>query len=263
MKVVHLSDLHIDSKNNKDLIKNFKVINELKCYVIITGDITENGTKKEINIARNLIRKNLKNCKVFVVGGNHDFGEHGKSFEKVRFDLFKNAFKYPIINGKEYISEDGWVQEEMEKSGFLLYKQNETFTDLDEVIISDSGILFIGLESGIPEENEEPKERGNITFEQISSLVRILSVNELYDYKIVVFMHHHPFIRPNMNSNFGLPLYYDNEIENSHEFMEEIKGIDLLLFGHKHIHETWKNYHDIAMTSAADCTCNHFFEYEI
>jgi 3',5'-cyclic AMP phosphodiesterase CpdA len=79
MKIVHISDLHIDrnykSKNyNKTHHLLEKIIDEGFDHLIISGDITENADGGSFELARNLFKKFglLDTARMTLVIGNHD-----------------------------------------------------------------------------------------------------------------------------------------------------------------------------------------------
>lgn len=75
-KFAHISDTHIGSSNNatEDLQRTVSDINSQPNldFAILTGDITEMGTDKELALAKNLLDQ-LK-IPYYVVPGNHDTG---------------------------------------------------------------------------------------------------------------------------------------------------------------------------------------------
>ena len=79
MKIIHISDLHLDTFYKQDnYIKTLLLFEYIADsgfdHVVITGDITENAEKSAFLMARNLLKKfNLLNPhKCTIIIGNHD-----------------------------------------------------------------------------------------------------------------------------------------------------------------------------------------------
>jgi len=94
-----VSDVHIGSPNGsseEDLRRTVKDINELKgvSFVVLTGDITEFGTNKEVKLAKQI----LDSLKIpwYIIPGNHDVGwsESGGVMFKSVFGNDKFNFTY-------------------------------------------------------------------------------------------------------------------------------------------------------------------------
>ncbi len=70
-KIVHISDIHFGRENKQTIQPIIRKINQLKPdLIIISGDLTQDGTPKQFKKARHFIKK-LK-FKKFVIPGNHD-----------------------------------------------------------------------------------------------------------------------------------------------------------------------------------------------
>lgn len=104
-KFIHISDTHIGSPNGsaeEDLRRTVRDINQMSdiAFVIITGDITELGTDRELEVAKRIL-DSLK-IKYYIMAGNHDSGwseSGGVSFQRV-FGYDKFSFDY---NGIRFI----------------------------------------------------------------------------------------------------------------------------------------------------------------
>lgn len=93
MKLIHISDLHIgksEKQNNK--VKHFldgiKRKHSDLSALLITGDITNDGTKEQYKIATNF----LQDFNVIVCPGNHDYGRIGNFFSEKYVHNFMNSF---------------------------------------------------------------------------------------------------------------------------------------------------------------------------
>lgn len=77
-RFVHISDTHIGSPNGsaeEDLRRTVQDINAMKeevAFVIITGDITELGTNRELQVAKRIL--DSLQVKYYIIPGNHDSG---------------------------------------------------------------------------------------------------------------------------------------------------------------------------------------------
>src|ERR1044072_2311983 len=88
-RFVHISDTHIGSPNGaaeEDLRRTVRDINQMNdvAFVIITGDITELGTDRELHVAKTIL-DSLK-LKYYIIPGNHDAGwseSGGVSFNRI------------------------------------------------------------------------------------------------------------------------------------------------------------------------------------
>lgn len=76
-RFIHISDTHIGSPNGpaeEDLRRTVRDINQMSgiAFVIVTGDITELGTDKELALAKQIL-DSLK-PRYYIIPGNHDTG---------------------------------------------------------------------------------------------------------------------------------------------------------------------------------------------
>ena len=104
-RFVHISDTHIGSPNGsaeEDLRRTVQDINAMTdvAFVIITGDITELGTDRQLRVAKQLL--DSLRVKYYIIPGNHDSGwseSGGVSFTTI-FGYDKFIFDY---NGVRFI----------------------------------------------------------------------------------------------------------------------------------------------------------------
>lgn len=104
-RFIHLSDTHIGSPNGsaeEDLRRTVQDINQLQdvAFVIITGDITELGFKRELEVAKRIL--DSLQVKYYIIPGNHDTGwseSGGTDFIRI-FGYDKFCFDY---NGIRFI----------------------------------------------------------------------------------------------------------------------------------------------------------------
>ena len=104
-RFIHISDTHIGSPNGEaeeDLRRTVRDINQMNdvAFVIITGDITELGTDRELEVAKRIL--DSLHVKYYIIPGNHDSGwseSGGVSFTRI-FGYDKFSFDY---NGVRFI----------------------------------------------------------------------------------------------------------------------------------------------------------------
>lgn len=201
IQIIHLSDLHIGYRNCENkvqaIIKNIiKQEEAANTIIIITGDIVENAFHdKEINAAHKLINQ----------------------LKEAGFTLLicpgNHDYGNGLINKKE-----------------IADKFNQTFiakpTQFPLVNIIEN-VLFVGLDSNAEELHWYDRffadgELGDI---QLKKLEEIINDKKHKNNTKIVYLHHHP------DSNLPFHKLKDNKklkkiIENK---------IDILLFGHNHI----------------------------
>ena len=92
MIIVHLSDLHVGSQFLPEVFETVvKEVNELNPDVIvITGDLTNEGLKKEYEKCKSLLTK-FNTKKIISISGNHDYRNTG-------YLLFKKFFPFQTVN---------------------------------------------------------------------------------------------------------------------------------------------------------------------
>jgi 3',5'-cyclic AMP phosphodiesterase CpdA len=205
-----LSDLHIhtDENNNEDVISLFTGISEKfnDHTLIITGDITDDGTREQYQNALQLL-KPFKD-RVFVCPGNHDFGALGNFYSEERARRFDEYLSAQLGQGGTFKGDSTPVVN----------------------IVKDGGvqIMLIALDSNLETENCFDFACGEIGESQLRSLDTILT--SCTNMVKVLFFHHHPFI---VNDPFM-------ELEDAEKLARVVYGkADLVLFGHKHEMKQW------------------------
>jgi len=215
--VLHLSDLHI-GKNGKAKGLNTVVGLVLEHYepgktiILITGDITEHGQKKQFRLARKILEPLYAKFEVLCVPGNHDYGYLGNHAEKRRFKHFKRFLFGPFEN--------------------VSYPHIKLFNEH----------IFIGLNSMKGELGELDSfwADGEIGAKQLKSLDGVLGrIEDLHQpwRKVFVYLHHHPFFFADndLRRKIFEKLFF--ELKDGEKLMQICAGrIDALLFGHKHNH---------------------------
>ena len=227
-KILHLSDLHVGK--SKSELRNFRRIvkgvierfGKDKLTVLITGDIVQDGREEQYKEAAEALKPLMdkRNINLWAVPGNHDYGWVGLHAEKKKFEHFKKYFY-----GSEHIA----------------YPHRD---------IDDLGNYFVGLNSMKAEDDywDGLLADGELGFKQIGNLAGMLNsiVEEIGSdrkkRKIIVYLHHHPFIYPD-------DAWWEELIEKGGHWLKDGQGlmgalagrVDILLFGHEHRH---LDFHD-------------------
>ena len=92
MLIVQLSDIHVGSQFQESVFaKVVEEVNELNPdFIVITGDLTNEGLIKEYEKCKELVSK-LKCKKIITISGNHDYRNSG-------YLAFKKFFPFETIN---------------------------------------------------------------------------------------------------------------------------------------------------------------------
>lgn len=222
-KILQLSDLHVgksksESKNLKRIVeKVIKLCQKDKLTILITGDIVDDGQKKQYKEAKKILKPlvDIENFNIWPTPGNHDYGWNGIHAERKRFKYFKKAF-YGLENvGYPHVKTDSF------------------------------GNVFIGLnsmkaETGFWDGLLADGELGSRQIHDISGILNSideLSVSERKKKKVVVHLHHHPFLYPDDTLIEEGIEKTGHWLKDGEGFMNVIAGrIDILLFGHEHRH---------------------------
>ncbi|MCF7822440.1 MAG: metallophosphoesterase [Mariprofundaceae bacterium] len=232
MRIIHLSDLHLD--NNRCSLTDLRfgrLVRELSSdryssddILLITGDLIENAEHEGamIHALNQLGRLSEKFEHILLCPGNHDYGnfwggtpEHMSRF----FHLFGGFLK-----SSTSIPED-------------VYHRSDRPCDSPFPVVNEIGeLLLIGLDTMEGEFEEEIKgskgdwdwgAEGRLGQRQTSALERLLGRGELKDKKVVVYLHHHPY-----RNRLIMNRFRDAKIFN--EILGQYGNTNLLLFGHNH-----------------------------
>ena len=225
MKFIHLSDLHIhgEDNENKDVINTLNFIsNEYSDHrLIVTGDITDDGTPGQFKKAYNLLKP--FDSKIFICPGNHDFGAAGSFYSRERALCF-----------------DHILAEQLNQGGTF---KGDTTPVVNFIRDGSTEIMLIALDSNLNTENIFDFSCGKIGKSQLGALNTILARTPSAGTVKVLFFHHHPFI---VND----PLM---ELKDANELARTIYGrVDIVLFGHKHVMNQWENRWGIKYFLASD-----------
>jgi 3',5'-cyclic AMP phosphodiesterase CpdA len=244
ISIIHLSDLHIGKCCPSRAELTRRLFNKIKDahpgeLVLITGDITNSGTKCQCKKARELLKILSKKNKVLMVPGNHDyrFLGIGVLWERFRPRKLLPGYESPDRNWYEILgrplgwkkTQDIWLSEKSKPKGIdgLGIREFEKFV----VIGIDSGDLDGGCATA----------KGLVSYKLCCGLKKLLEHWKEKKKLRIVILHHYPF-------NYGMqkrgiwntivrnrmvlkdPIHLLNTINNNCE---------LLLFGHKHEYKFW------------------------
>jgi len=217
--LLHMSDLHF-GRNKTTNDGAHAAIDAIltrwgggtpKPIIVATGDIVQDGESDQYDLARAEIgRLRVAGFEVFLVPGNHDYGRMGSHAQAQRFVLFKEAF-YPhrLVAYPDVLRVDGWTL-----IGLNTMKAECGFFDglladgeLGEDQISDTNLVLRLL--------QEERRNGKT--------------------KLVVCLHHHPFLFPDETLLEQLGEWATHYLKDGADLMHKITGLaDVVLFGHDH-----------------------------
>lgn len=227
-KILHLSDLHIGaSKKESQYLKKIvdKIMDnysEEKLSILITGDIVDDGQRKQYARVAELLKRlfDHPNFDVWPVPGNHDYGWNGIHAERQRFEYFKSAF-YKLENV-------AYPHVKVDSAGHVFIGLNSMKAECDYW----DGLLADG-------------ELGSHQIHNVSGILNTfdnLTPSNRKKVKVIVHLHHHPFLYPD-------DTWIEEGIEKVGHWLKDGKGlmgvlagrIDILIFGHEHRHLDFSN----------------------
>ncbi|MHC1743469.1 MAG: metallophosphoesterase [Syntrophobacteraceae bacterium] len=212
MKFLHLSDLHIhrrddDNRNVSsmlDYVKNHYPEHRL----IVTGDITDDGTEDQYENAYALLRP--FEGRIFICPGNHDYGVLGNFYSHERAVRFDQMLAKPLKQGGTF--------------------KGDSTPVVNVITEGTKKIVLIALDSNLETEHPFDFACGEIGESQRRALNTILAANQSAETVNVLFFHHHPFM---VNDPFM-------ELKDARELAGAVfDRVDLILFGHKHQMAEW------------------------
>lgn len=236
MKFIHISDLHfhMNTADNTAANKLLSTIGEQNPdhKLIVTGDITDDGHPKQFKNAYDALKPFIGN--VFIAPGNHDFGAKGNFYSRERACRFDEMLSTQLKQGGTFMGDNTPV--------INIVKQE-----------NDRAIL-IALDTNLETYMPFDFACGAVGDEQLATLDMILSDPLNAGAAKILFFHHHPFMHNN-------PFM---ELTDARKLMRIIYArVDLLLFGHKHVYEQWKNRCGIPFILASDNSPGKDYAHEI
>ena len=230
IRIIHLSDLHVRTRKHRNENQNAEALtagilskcatgNKSKTYVILTGDLLDDGKIKQYKQLERTVLDPLRDkCTVLAAPGNHDYAEWGNFFDKGAVTRFR---------------------------GYVCDIPPLPDPCIDTCTVSgERNVLFVGVDSADPRDQAFFAD-GIVDQEQRAALEAKLTDPRYEDYFKVLYLHHHPFLRKWFVS-----------FQQANEFLGLIRGkVDLVLFGHKHVHEPFLRRYEIpAMLASGKVT---------
>lgn len=226
MKIIHISDLHFSTpqtappyeqdnisaanpnEKSTELLKRIYekyFCNDVNNILLITGDITDNGTKDEWSIVRQELEK-FKN-RLILLPGNHDYGFAGNLFSTKKALYFDQVI-FPELCSNYTSNFTGYLQKNL----------------VNEIQLSDKVRILI-VNSNKKTHNIKDWARGEVGEAQMQSLKAKLSSN--LDAINIVCLHHRP-------QNIGIIKNGFLKLEDYREFVQLITdyNVSIVAFGH-------------------------------
>ncbi len=229
MKIIHISDLHLNSKFKKANINKtnnlFHEINEAGFdHLVISGDITHKALPEEFEIFRKLLKKHnlLDSRKVTIVPGNHDIFGGVASAEDIL--NFTNDCRKADLEDKL----TAFVNKLPELFTGVIFPDSEKFFPFIKII---DGAVLVGFNSSDKFHlfNNPMASNGKILKKDRKSVENILSKPEFSGCKKIAVIHHH-FCK------------YENDPQTSQNTIwSRIESQTLKLRGKKKIIDFFKN----------------------
>ena len=224
MKILHLSDLHFTEFMKPREYEWLASAAKGMDLVVITGDITNNGSPREYEVARKALEPLAEEGNLVIMPGNHDYGAVGNLFDPTAADRFDDLAR--------------------EVMGFSGYKERRIYQRVVRNQQLDESVRIIGLNSCLMTLSPTDMARGEIGRAQMDELDEALTEARLHGSgPIVVALHHHPFLHDDKAMR----------LEDSSAFVQTIAGrCDVLLCGHHHHADMWTGRLGIPLILAAD-----------
>lgn len=216
MKLIHLSDLHVSSTNDAEYTHLCRLVDHIvehhpDAVVAITGDFVNDATREEFEVVARPLQRLVEHCRLLLTMP----GNHDH----------KRWGTLPSTGGSERFLE---FREDLTRApGHFPYVM-----EVDEV-------QLICLDTCSAAGAAADLARGEVGYLQRMALAGYLELGE--PRTRVVLMHHHPFYR-----DMGL------ELADADELMALLAArCDLLLFGHRHRADIWRDQHGIGWIAAS------------
>lgn len=228
MKIVHISDTHVGSRDGLKRLNN--IINTIMLkynpnttIVVHTGDVIDSYSEINCGLAQNSLKRLTQaGFRILLCPGNHDYG-NSFFLSKKWSDGFRAKFSKEIFNCDVPL----------------------TFP----VITLIEDVMFIGLDTSERELRfwETLMAEGDVGPDQRAVLQRALDTARNKGLRTVVYMHHNPFIngysvRPDLGDAklfFRLIQWFSKpfrRLKDAYSLMNVCRDkADILLFGHQHI----------------------------
>jgi len=242
MKIIHISDLHLDAvykqENYKRTLQLFEYIADIGFdHIVITGDITENAEKSAYTLARRIFRRFglLKAGKLSIIIGNHDiFGGVHLAEDILNFpkkcktlDYYGKVKEYTAAFSETY--ESTYMPSEFNSYPFL--------KELDDVIL----IGFNSIAKYSVFRNPFAS-NGRISDTQMNAFEKMI-YGRSSSKKIIVMTHHHFRRAPLSEETTSNAVWRKVELQtmklrDKKSLLKTFKNNNVSLILHGHIHES-------------------------
>ncbi len=187
LRIYHISDLHFSKKESDNdgarillhrIARVFNAQSGCGDYLLVTGDITDTGSRVEYFLALEALMP--FRGRIFVVPGDHDYGGLlGSNFDEIKAKRFDTPFAEALGVDHAFFDKFNVIE-----NGYAPYTR-----ELDDG--SGTKVLLIGLNS-CRNEGILDFAQGGIGRQQLFNLDRILSDHTLRDVPKILFLHHIP-----------------------------------------------------------------------
>jgi len=212
IRLIHLSDLHVRSKRSRpengnaialadQLVDRYGTDARNRTFVILTGDLVDDAKPAQYaQLERGVLERLRGAFHVLAVPGNHDFARWGNHFDPKAPQRFRDRVRdLPAhpLPSVDVAAHPG-----------------------------ERPVLFVGVDSADPGDVAFFAD-GVVDARQRAELKAVLDDTQYAGHFKTIYVHHHPFLREWFVS-----------FREADAFLELIRSrVDLVLFGHKHVHE--------------------------
>jgi len=222
MKIIHISDLHYDGKSSKTRKLVDKIIGHYKNQsnkplIINSGDLIENGGKKQLYGCKKHMKKLIDNgFEMLLCPGNHDI----------------RKIKGAVKTSRGLKRFDSYYRELLPSHSNFMGEEDNNLTDFP-ITHKYENFFFIGLNSNKRKEPITPG--GRLGSNQLRELDEIITEihEEFEEAKIIIYLHHHPF---EYNINIRNVIHFEQmQLIDRDDLHNIIKNrVETILFGHAH-----------------------------
>jgi len=252
-RIVHLSDIHLRGREGKEYHNALALFRHINAQhagdtVVITGDLCDDGRLNQIKALNELLTTHLTDVYTLLAPGNHDYALWGNLLNHDSYRNWHHHLGCPRAPRSVNRLTGPWFQSASEP---WEHQALGPCRGVGLFIRDDVNTAFIAVDSA-DWEDREVLARGLVTPRQSRAVRTLLEHPRLEGFTRVVFLHHHPFIRASLATFTDYPEAWAMELTGATEFMEAVSGrCDLLLFGHRHVAETWEHAYGIPLIAAA------------
>jgi len=239
MKIAHISDIHIDNEVFPDRMVQFEelLVNIFEIgydHVIITGDITDVASEKDMIQIKNMFERNglLDWKKMTIIPGNHDlFGKFEFNPERV----VSNAVNASGINSlrklkvfceifRELMTPDNYAN--------YYFPFVKIFDGEDEhvALVAFNSVFEFSLA------NNPIGSRGYIREEEMNAMLEP-EVLKLLEDKFVISLTHHAYNVITPTTPYEQAYVWTMELINRNEYVDTLRKINAKIALHGHVHK--------------------------